>query len=143
MSPVLYIRSHLRQTLLWVAAVLIVILGVTLSRIGFKDQEWLSRAGCLIVMLGIWSGLGVVVQERLIRQRIKRQRRNAVTEARARLGEEGKCDEEVHQEIEEINVAFDRREEELTHQLKFSLGILEVSLLITGTFLWGFGDLFV
>jgi len=24
-----------------------------------------------------------------------------------------------------------------------SLGILEVSLLITGTFLWGFGDLFV
>lgn len=124
-------------------AVLFIILGFYLSQIGFMNQEWLSRAGCLIVILGIWSGLGVVVQERLIRQRIKRQRRNAVTEARARLGEEGKCDEEVHQEIEEINAAFDRQEEELTHQLKFSLGILEVSLLITGTFLWGFGDLFV
>ncbi len=129
--------------MLWFTAVSIIMLGVYLSHIEFMGREWLSRAGCLIVILGIWSGLGVVIQERLVRQRIKRQRRNAVTEARARLGEEGKCDEEVHQEIEEINEAFDRQGEELAHQLKFSFGVLEVSLLITGTFLWGFGDLFV
>ena len=30
-----------------------------------------------------------------------------------------------------------------THNLRMTLGVLEVSLLITGTFVWGFGDLLV
>jgi hypothetical protein len=31
----------------------------------------------------------------------------------------------------------------VTQSLRLSFGVLEVSLLMTGTFLWGFGDLFV
>ena len=138
-----YPHSRLHQFLLWTLALILISVGVYLTRIQYLGTEWLSRAGCAIVILGIWSGLGVIIQERIILSRIKWQRRNSLTRARARLAEQEKSEEETKIELNEINEAYDKRADELTHKLKFSLGVLEVSLLITGTFLWGFGDLLI
>ncbi len=133
--------SKLQHILLWLAALVVLVAGVYLTHIGFMQTEWLSRAGCVVVMIGIWSGLGVVLQEKVITARLKWQRRNAITEARARLAEQEPDEEKIKRRIEEINSSFDSRADSLRQQMQFSLGVLEVSLLITGTFLWGFGDL--
>ncbi len=97
----------------------------------------------MVVMLGIWSGVGGIFQERLLVSRTKWRRRNAITAAKARLREKREDDEQSEKELREINDAFDNQIEEATQNLRMSIGILEVSLLLTGTFLWGFGDLLV
>lgn len=137
------IHSRVHHTLIWIVAIGLIGLGLYLSRIEYLGQEWLSRAGCLVVLLGIWSSLGVILRERLIRAQINRNRRNSLIETRARMGEQERTDQEVEKEVESINDAFDKELEQLTQKMKMSLGIMEVSLLMTGTFLWGFGDLFV
>lgn len=137
-----FMQSRHHQILLWLVAIFLIVSGIFLSWIEFMGTEWLTRAGCLIVILGIWSGLSVIVQEQIILSRLKRQKRNSLTCARARCAEEGLDKEASDQEIEDINQAYEKQAEELTQKLKFSLGVLEMSLLITGTFLWGFGDLF-
>ncbi len=133
--------SKLQHILLWLAATIVIVAGVYLSHLEFMQTEWLSRAGCVVVMLGIWSGLGVVLQEKVINARLKWQRRNAITEARARLAEQEPDAEKIKLRIEEINASYDTRAELLRQEMQLSFGVLEVSLLITGTFLWGFGDL--
>ena len=117
--------------------------GIYLSQIQFLATEWLSRAGCSIVILGIFSGFAEIVQERFISARLKLQRRNTIVAAKARLGEMDKEDTAIKIEIEEINHRFDQRLDELRQKMKMKVGVLEVVLLITGTFLWGFGDLLV
>ena len=107
------------------------------------NSEWLTRAGCLIVMLGIWSSLGGIMQERLLSARMRRRLRNAKTQARARLDEQGVQADAVETELGKIDEDFEKEFSELSHDLRLSLGFLEVSLLLTGTFLWGFGDLLV
>jgi hypothetical protein len=59
------------------------------------------------------------------------------------LCEEGTDADQTEKELSEINEAFDNQMEEATQNLRLSIGVLEVSLLLTGTFLWGFGDLLV
>jgi hypothetical protein len=71
------------------------------------------------------------------------RRRNAIMQARVRLEEEQGDPERIDKELREIDDAFEKQFSELTHRLRLSLGALEVSLLMTGTFLWGFGDLLV
>jgi uncharacterized membrane protein YcjF (UPF0283 family) len=139
-DPLMQSRHH--QILLWIVALSLIVSGIFLSRIQFMGTEWLTRAGCVIVILGIWSGLSVIVQEQIILSRLKRQKRNSITCAKARLAEEGVDKETSEKEIEDINQAYEKQADDLTQKLKFSLGVLEMSLLITGTFLWGFGDLF-
>jgi hypothetical protein len=107
------------------------------------NNEWLSRAGCAIVMLGLWSGIGGILQEQLLISQMRWRRRNAITKARARLAEENVESERIEAELDQINEAFEKRVSEVTQNLRLSLGVLEVSLLMTGTFLWGFGDLLV
>lgn len=107
------------------------------------NNEWLSRAGCVVVMLGIWSGVGGILQERLLISSTKWRRRNALTEAKARLDAEVDDPDQKEKELAKINEAFDNRIEEATQNLRMSIGALEVSLLLTGTFFWGFGDLLV
>ncbi len=114
-----------------------------MSLIEFMNNEWLTRAGCVVVMLGIWSGVVGLLQERLLVSRTKWRRRNAITVARARLSEESKDADQTDKELTEINEAFDSQMEEATQNLRLSIGVLEVFLLLTGTFLWGFGDLLV
>lgn len=140
-DPIVHSRRY--QFVLWSAALALIALGLYLTRIEFMNTEWLSRSGCLVVMLGIWSSLGVIIQERLILGRLRWRRRNAIVSATARLQSEPPDAGKLEKELGEINRAFDRQSAEITQRLKLSLGGLEVSLLLTGTFLWGFGDLLV
>jgi len=127
----------------WTGAFALIVPGVYLSSIHFMNSEWLSRAGCLIVMIGLWSGIGGIFQERLLTSRIRWRRRNAIVSARARLAEEQADSERMKKELKEIDETFDKESAKATHNLRLSIGVLEVSLLMTGTFLWGFGDLLV
>ena len=43
--------------LTWFVAIALMALGVYLTNIRFLGLEWLTRSGCLIVLLGVWSGL--------------------------------------------------------------------------------------
>ncbi|MDH3387955.1 MAG: hypothetical protein OEN02_08615 [Gammaproteobacteria bacterium] len=136
-------HSPIIQILLWSIAVILIAFGVYLSHIRFMDSEWLSRAGCLIVMLGIWSSLGSIMQERLLSSRMRWRRRNALTAARARLQQQEAGEDVIEKELAEIDDNFDNHLSDQSLHMKLSLGFVEVSLLLTGTFLWGFGDLLV
>ena len=125
------------------SAFALVVLGVYLSNIRFMNSEWLSRAGCLVVIIGLWSGIGGIFQERILTSRIRWRRRNAIVRARARLAEEQADSEQVEKELKEIDETFEKELEKTTQNLRLSIGVIEVSLLMTGTFLWGFGDLLV
>jgi predicted transporter len=133
--------TRLQHMLLWLVAVLLVIAGVYLSYIRWLGGEWLSRAGCLIVVLGIWSGLGHIIHERFLLGRLKMRRRVTIARLRKKLWA-GKAEAEVvEEEIGKIQKRFEEQADALSDALRLSLGILEVSLLIFGTLLWGFGDL--
>ncbi len=136
-------RSPFSRTIPWVGALAVIVLGVYLTNIRFMDSEWLSRAGCLVVMIGIWSGLGAIFQERILTSRLRWRRRNAIVRARARLAEEQADAEQQKKKMDEIDETFEAASAKATHNLRLSIGVLEVSLLMTGTFLWGFGDLLV
>jgi len=136
-------HSLFYRTIPWVGAFAVIMLGVYLSNIRFMNSEWLSRAGCLVVMIGIWSGIGGIFQERLLTSRIRWRRRNAIVGARARLAEEQADSEQLKKEMDEIDETFEKEAAKATQNLRLSIGVLEVSLLMTGTFLWGFGDLLV
>jgi len=137
--------SHTRkhQTILWLVALLVIILGLYLSHIQFMMNEWLSRAGCLVVILGIWSSLGSIIQERVLMSRLHIRRRAALVRARRRQRENKMDQEAIDKELADIENTFQAQATMLEQELKFSMGVLEVSLLITGTFLWGFGDLII
>lgn len=121
----------------------IIMAGLYLSHIRFMNTEWLTRAGCLIVFTGIWSGISVVFQERLLVTKAKRRRRNAITMARARFVEEDIPPREAEKELHKINELFYNEITDVTQNLRWSLGLVEVALLLLGTFLWGFGDLLI
>ena len=73
-------------------------------------------------------------------RRTKWRRYKALAAAKARLDKEKVEPEEAEKQIAAINESFDNQITEAAHTLRFSVGVLEVSLLMTGTFLWGFGD---
>ncbi len=142
-APDLTPHSRRYRIASWVGAILLITFGIYLSLIRFMGTEWLTRAGCLVVMLGLWSGIGGILQESLLVSRTKWRRRNAIIRAKARFAEEQIDSEQAEKELDSINEAFDNQILEATQSLRLSIGIVEVSLLMTGTFLWGFGDLLV
>ena len=120
------------------AALVIMGSGVFLSRIEYLDQEWISRAGCLVVVLGIWSGISRVVEGRLYSNSLDVRRRLSISAARRRFRNQ---QEERDKRVNEINKVYEDKIAEIKDNLELSFGILEASLLITGTIAWGFGDL--
>ncbi len=136
-------RSRFYLFILWITAVIFVITGVYLSHIAFLQTEWLSRAGCAIVILGILSSLGVIIYERLLAIGLRMRRRRAIQKITSEKSYTANDVSSQQHEIEHINQMFDKRRSDMTQKLKMSFGVLEVSLLITGTFLWGFGDLLI
>ncbi|MFT6919415.1 MAG: hypothetical protein ACJA2G_002051 [Cognaticolwellia sp.] len=126
----------------WLLAILIAMLGVYLSIIQFAGLEWLSRSGCLIVVLGVWSGLGGIIQERLLLSRLNFHHRIVLARAKRKLHKLKVSGENIASEIQSIEDDFEEKTEKILQAVRLQLGILEVSLLITGTLLWGFGDLF-
>ncbi len=134
---------NLPRSVYWTIAIALIVLGAYLSMIRFMDGEWLTRAGCLVVMLGIWCSVGGIFQERLMINRIEWRRRYAMVRTRARLAEQQVEGEQAEQALEETDEIFDKLLAETKQKLRLTVGILEVSLLLTGTFLWGFGDLII
>jgi hypothetical protein len=128
--------------IIWFASILFLALGVYLTLINYCDIEWLTRSGCVVVMLGIWSGMGGIIEERILTKRFDVQRRIALSRAKLKLRKINAPQEYVEKEIESIEEDYEQKMEQLRNKVRLQLGILEVSLLITGTFVWGFGDLF-
>jgi len=126
---------------IWLISILVIALGVYLTMIEFCNIEWLTRSGCVVVMLGIWSGMGGIIEEGLLSSRLDVQRRIALSRAKLKLRKIAAPDEYVEKELESIESEHERKVEELRNKFRLQLGILEVSLLMTGTFIWGFGDL--
>ncbi|MBA6327489.1 hypothetical protein H4J46_05965 [Colwellia sp. MB02u-6] len=139
-TPVSISKRH--PFISWLLAILTAMLGVYLSIIQFAGLEWLSRSGCLIVVLGIWSGLGGIIQERLLLSRLNFHHRIVMVRAKRKLYKLKVSSENIASEIQSIEDDFKEKTEKILQAVRLQLGILEVSLLITGTLLWGFGDLF-
>ena len=131
-------RTAIHGFILWVIAVAAIITGYKLSVENFLDQDWLSRAGCLIVVLGIWSGLGGVIEAKILHRGLKIKKFVAMRRIRMAFGADK---EEMEKQLQAVQQKFNERLEESRHQLGISVGVIEASLLITGTLLWGFGDL--
>lgn len=134
-------RNHMQHALLWLVALTLLVTGYYLTAIEFLGEEWFSRAGCLVVTLGIWSGLGGIVQERILLSRLQLRRRFKIARTRRKLRSLRADPETVDKEIAEIHNIFQGHALALSQELRLTVGILEVSLLITGTLIWGFGDL--
>ena len=69
----------------WLLAILLAVLGVYLSIIEYAGLEWLTRSGCLIAVLGVWSGLGGIIQERILIGRLNFQHRITLARAKRKL----------------------------------------------------------
>ena len=136
-------HSLFYRSIPWISVIVLVVLGVYLSNIRFMNIEWLSRAGCLIVMIGLWSGIGGIFQERLLTSRIKWRRRNAIIKARTKLANQNADPEQIEIELNELDDTYEKALAKNKQNLRLSIGVIEVSLLMIGTFLWGFGDLLV
>ena len=122
-------------------AFLIIGIGFYLSSIQFLGREWLTRSGCLVVMLGVWCGLGGIIQERLVTAHIRSKQRNAVVRARAKLSEDNMADDLLETELSKINDIYEAQITHAAERLRMSVGLEEVALVLLGTFIWGFGDL--
>jgi hypothetical protein len=140
-TPNHILSSRYQSLVVWIIALGIIVSGTYLSHIAYLGYEWLSRAGCLIVVLGIWSGIGGLIQEQILIGQIRWRRRNAIIRARAALEAKDSTPADIEREIKVIDDTFDKQSFDLSQKLKVSLGIREVTILITGTLLWGFGDI--
>ena len=126
----------------WLLAILLIVSGFYLSVIQFAGLEWLSRSGCLVVVLGVWSSLGGIIQERLLIGRLDFQHRINLARLKRKLRQLNVSDEHKDSEIQAVEEEFKDKTEVILQAVRLQLGMLEVSLLITGTILWGFGDLY-
>ncbi|MGJ8692413.1 MAG: hypothetical protein ACSHW0_08015 [Thalassotalea sp.] len=124
-------------------AVIILAAGYHLSAIHFMGQEWLSRAGSLVVVLGIVSGFSGIIQERILTSKLRIQKRIAVIQKKRRLRLMNADPALVEKELEDIETSFLNQTSELLQMIKFSVGLIEGVLLILGTIIWGFGDLII
>lgn len=123
----------------WALALGCFVLGLYLSKIEWLQAEWFSRSGCLVVVLGVWSSIGVVFHEKLISRRASWIRNKELRQLRAKLLD----DSELALGIDQVNADHDHRLNLAIQDLRMSIGVLEMSLLISGTLVWGFGDLIV
>ncbi len=131
-------RTAVHGLILWLLAMALIYAGYDLSVKEFLDQDWLSRAGCLIVVLGIWSGLGGVIESRLQLEALMLHKRLAERRVRQAFG----ADEELmEKEMQRVQQEHQDRLTDQQKKLGVSIGVIEASLLIIGTLLWGFGDL--
>ncbi len=131
-------RTTAHAIILWLMAALLIAAGVFLSQQAVLDRNWLARAGCLIVILGIWSGVGGLIEVRLARKTLEIRRRLSAARNRYRYRHNL---EERDQRLTELNERYDKRLAAHADRLGFSFGLLEGSLLVLGTLVWGFGDL--
>lgn len=132
-APVVY-----KGPLTWMVAVTVLMAGVLLPLLQLVDSDWLSRSGCVVVMLGIWSGLGGLIREKILDKRLMLRQRRAVR----RLKRKYRFDAEVlAEELGHLEKRYAELADKHHSKLHLSVGVQEAALLLTGTFVWGFGDL--
>ena len=132
-------KTSFSHILYWLCALSIFYVGFYLSQIDYMNIEWFSRSGCVVVILGVWASLGVIFKEKLILQTMTWKKNKAF--AKSKLKGFKHKHQAIEDEIDEINAEHDKELTEQLQHLKMSIGALEVSLIITGTFIWGFGDI--
>lgn len=93
-----------------------------------------------MVVLGVWSSLGVIIQERIILRQSQWRRNRALNKFKLKHAKE-KDQTIIDSEKVVINEEHDKHVAKAIDHLRLSIGALEVSLLVSGTFVWGFGDL--
>ena len=125
----------------WLLSVALIAIGYYLSEIRFLELEWLTRSGCLIVLLGVWSSIGAIIAERVLISKLNIQHRIVLSRSKIKLRKMKAPQDYIDKEIDTIEDDFDDRVEVIKDNVRYQLGILEVSLLMTGTFIWGYGDL--
>ena len=121
----------------WALAFVCFALGLYLGKIAWLQTELFSRSECLVVVLGVWSSIGVVFHEKLISRRANWIRNKELRQLKAKLLE----DSEIALGIDQLNADHDQRFSLAIQDLRMSVGVLEMSLLISGTLVWGLGDL--
>lgn len=137
------IHGAVYQAIMLIIAVAIGLVGIWLSEIQWLGYEWFSRAGSLIVILGVTSGFGGIFQEQLLRSRLLVQERIALAKARRKLRLMQAPAEFAEEEINRIIKEYDDLEVSLQTSIKVQAGTLEFFLLVAGTLIWGFGDIVV
>ncbi|AOW78353.1 hypothetical protein A3Q34_16810 [Colwellia sp. PAMC 20917] len=139
-AQVINIRKR-QPIMAWLLSLTLIIMGYYLSKTQFLGLEWLTRSGCLIVIIGVWSSIGGIIAERILISKLNIQHRLVLSRAKMKLRKVNVPTEYIDKEIETIEDNFDDKIDVVKDNVRYQLGILEVSLLITGTFIWGFGDL--
>ena len=132
-------KNNFSSFVYWFLASICFALGLYLTNLAWLQAEWFSRSGCIVVVLGVWSSIGVVLHEKLISRRASWIRNKELRQLKAKhLG-----DSEIALGIDQVNADHDQRLNLAMQDLRMSVGVLEISLLISGTLVWGFGDLMV
>jgi hypothetical protein len=139
-NKVINIRKR-QPIMAWLLSLTLISMGYYFSKIQFLEIEWLSRSGCLIVLLGVWSSIGAIIAERVLISKLNIQHRVVLSRAKMKLRKINAPAEYIDKEIKTIEDNFDDKIDVVKDNVRYQLGILEVSLLMTGTFIWGFGDL--
>ena len=139
-AKVINIRKR-QPIMAWLLSITLISMGYYLSKTQFLGLEWLSRSGCLIVIIGVWSSIGAIIAERVLISKLNIQHRLVLSRAKMKLRKIKVPTEYIDKEIATIEDDFDDKIDVVKDNVRYQLGILEVSLLITGTFIWGFGDL--
>lgn len=139
--PKLHMKSYI--ALMWFLVLVILMVGVVLTRQQFLGYEWFSRSGSVVVILGVLSGFGGIIQERILHSQLAFQHRLMLLKTRKKLRSIKATAEYMDEEIEDLNQQFIKRTESLEQSLKVKAGVLELSILLLGTLIWGFGDILV
>lgn len=124
--------------LMWTLALAAVVAAVAGSQLDSGGRNWLPQAGCFIVLLGLWSAVGELIQERFIRRgwlaRKTLQARTIRRRHRSDLENQARA-------LRALDIAYEVKLDHLLWNTRVTLGAIESSLLVVGTAIWGFGDL--
>ena len=134
-------KTRFSNAFYWLVALSFFYVGLRLTEIDYMDIEWFTRSGCMVVVLGVWASLGVVLKEKVLVQRITWKRNQAFAKSKFKILKGKKHPALNEAEIAEINATHDEELAAQLQHLRMSIGALEVSLLISGTLVWGFGDI--
>jgi hypothetical protein len=118
-------------------AVFIACLGATLSHMEFLDDtDWFARSGSVIVVIGILYTILEFYEHQYDHKTIRRQAPNQYADLKY---------EHKHLDEKKIKI-WKKNAEEFEDDIKNSIEKTTMKhegvLLMTGTLLWGFGDLF-
>jgi len=113
------------ELVVYLVSALIIISSLYISYI-LQDWQWFSRAGCLIVVLGIYlTSSQIIENSRRLRQRYRI------------IHKDGNFQRDWANAKQETIIQHAREHEEET----WVMGKCGFNLLIIGTLIWGFGDL--